>query len=259
MRIIFRIKPRDAFVNESGAQLASALHFDCVFTLAILGKQPEFAPISADPPSRRPAPVPKTSDDSAAPQGATEAPAPSVWELFTTFLSIGLMGFGGLAPAAHHMLVEKKKWYGPKDYVELFALCSILPGGNILNASIVIGHRFQGAVGAFVCISALMATPLVLLIILATTYDSFSHIPDVRAATAGAASAAAGLIVGTAGKLIRGVEKSWTSLAVGAAVFLAIGVLRQPLQVTLLVLLPVVIGWGFFRARRQARRRDPAQ
>lgn len=176
--------------------------------------------------------------------------APSVWELFVTFLSIGLMGFGGLAPAATYVIVERKKWCTTKEFVELFALCSILPGGNILNAAIMIGNRFQGAVGAFACISALMATPLVLLIILATAYDSFAHIPEVRAATAGAASAAAGLIVGTAGKLIRGVEKSWTSLVFGAVVFLAVGVMRAPLQLTLIATLPLAIGWGFWRLRR---------
>ena len=173
----------------------------------------------------------------------------SLGEVFSVFLMIGLMGFGGLAPAAYHMLVERKKWYSPKEYVELFAICSILPGGNILNASIMIGNRFQGLAGAVASLSALMLTPLILLISLALTYDHFSYIPDVRAAIAGAASAAAGLIVGTAGKLIRGVEKSATSLVFGLAVFLAIGVFRMPLQITLLIVVPLAIAWAFYRGR----------
>ena len=151
------------------------------------------------------------------------------------------------------MIVERKKWYNNKDYVELFAVCSILPGGNILNASIIIGNRFHGALGAIAALLALMLTPLIILIILAVTYDSFAHLPDVRAATAGAASAAAGLIVGTAGKLIRGVEKSATSLVFGLATFAAIGVMRFPLQGVLLILLPLALLWAVYRARQGGR------
>ena len=175
---------------------------------------------------------------------------PSLAELFSAFMMIGLMGFGGLAPAAHHMIVERKQWYSPKEYVELFAICSILPGGNILNASIMIGNRFHGFAGAAACLSALMVTPLAILVVLASTYDAFSHLSDVRAAIAGAASAAAGLIVGTAGKLIRGVEKSLTSLVFGLATFAAIGIFRLPLQAVLLVLIPLSVAWAFYRARR---------
>ncbi len=174
--------------------------------------------------------------------------------MFLAFLTIGLMGFGGLAPAAHYMLVEKKKWYSPKEYVELFAICSILPGGNILNLSIVAGNRFHGLSGAVLALSALMLTPLIILVCLALTYDYFSHIPEVRAATAGAASAAAGLIIGTAGKLVRGVEKSLTSLAFGLTTFIAIGIFRLPLQAVLLTLIPLAIGWAFYRVRNQRAR-----
>ena len=114
---------------------------------------------------------------------------PSLNEVFFAFLIIGLMGFGGLAPASYHMLVERKKWYSPKDYVELFAICSILPGGNILNASIMIGNRFQGLAGAIAALSALMLAPLIILICLALTYDHFSYIADVRAAIVGGSGA----------------------------------------------------------------------
>ena len=192
--------------------------------------------------------IPEKSDP------ANAEPRVGLGELFATFLTIGLIVFGGLAPAAHHMIVEKKKWYSPKEYVELFALCSIVPGGNILNASVIIGNRFQGGLGAITSILALMMTPLVILVILAVTYDRFSHLSEVRAATAGAASAAAGLIVGTAGKLIRGVEKSWTSLVFGLVTFGAIAIVRLPLQFVLLILVPLSILWALYRARRKAGR-----
>lgn len=190
----------------------------------------------------------------AAAGGEQDFVPPGIVELCLAFLQIGLMGFGGLAPAAYHVIVEKKRWYNAREYVELFAICSILPGGNILNASIIIGNRFQGAMGALLALLALLLVPLLLLVLLAVTYDSFSGYEDVRAATAGAASAAAGLIIGTAGKLIRGVEKSATSLVFGLATLFAIGVMRFPLQLTMLVLAPLAIGWGFYCARQVKKR-----
>ena len=63
-----------------------------------------------------------------------------------------------------------------------------------------------------------------------------------------------GLIVGTAGKLIRGVEKSWTSLVFGLVTFGAIAIVRLPLQFVLLILVPLSILWALYRARRKAGR-----
>jgi len=212
-------------------------------------RQPGTPKVAGSSPSLPHSPT-KLNTNSAPHEEAAPEPQVGLGELFFAFLMVGLMGFGGLAPAAHHMIVEKKKWYTPKEYVELFALCSILPGGNILNASIMIGNRFQGWLGAVAAISALMLTPLILLVILAVTYDSFQDVPEVKAATAGAASAAAGLIIGTAGKLIRGVEKSLTSLVFGVVTFVSIAVLRFPLQAVMLTLVPLSIGWALYRARQ---------
>jgi chromate transporter len=115
----------------------------------------------------------------------------SLWELFTGFLMIGLQGFGGIAVSAHHIIVERRRWLAPKEFVELFGICSILPGGNFMNATIMIGARYQGAIGSCVAMSALLFMPLTILISIALLYDHYSYLPDVRAATAGAGARAA--------------------------------------------------------------------
>ena len=60
-------------------------------------------------------------------------------DLCTGFLMIGLLGFSGIAQSAQYVMVERRKWLSPKEFVELFGICAILPGGNILNASVMIG------------------------------------------------------------------------------------------------------------------------
>ena len=139
----------------------------------------------------------------------------SLWNFFTGFLLIGLMGFGGIAVSANYIMVENRKWLTPKEFVEMFGICSMLPGGNFLNASVMLGDEHQGPLGSLVCLASLLLAPLLILLAIALVYDQFSHLPDVRAATAGAASAAAGLIFGTAGRLMKGVDRTISALVFG--------------------------------------------
>ena len=74
----------------------------------------------------------------------------SLSELFVGFLLIGLLGFGGIAPSAHYVIVERNRWLDQKEFVELFGVCSILPGGNFLNATVILGDRYQGVLGSLV-------------------------------------------------------------------------------------------------------------
>lgn len=173
----------------------------------------------------------------------------SLWNMFTGFLLIGLMGFGGIAVSAQYIMVEKRKWFTLKEFVELFGICSILPGGNFLNAAVMIGDENRGPLGSIVCLFSLLLAPLLILLAIAVGYDQYSHLPDVRAATAGAASAAAGLIFGTAGRLMKGVEKTAVSLIAGLSTFIAIGVFRFPLWAVVLVICPLAIGWTIQKGR----------
>ena len=172
-----------------------------------------------------------------------------LWELFTGFLMIGLQGFGGIAIAANYMIVEKRRWLTAREFVEMFGICSILPGGNFMNATIMIGARYQGVLGSCVAMSGLLVMPLTILISIAMIYDHFSYLPDVRAATAGAASAAAGLIVATATKLGKGVTWSVMPILFGLAAFIIAGVLRAPLWLLVAAIAPLSVGWAYWQGR----------
>ena len=129
----------------------------------------------------------------------------SLNQLFMGFLVIGLLGFGGLAMSAYHVIVEKRRWLDKKEFSELFAICSILPGGNIMNCTIMIGARYQGAMGSVVSMG-------------------------------GAASAAAGLIVATATKLGLGVVWRAAPIAFALTTFVAVSFFRLPLWLVILVI-----------------------
>ena len=185
-----------------------------------------------------------------------QAPSParnvSLPELFTGFLLIGMLGFGGIAASAHYVMVERNRWLDQKEFVELFGICSILPGGNFLNATVMLGDRYQGPLGSVAGLTALLLAPLLILVALAMTYAAFDHVPDVQAAIAGSAAAAAGLIIGTSAKLIRSLKPRYSTAFFGIATFVAVGVFRMPLAGVVLVIVPASIALALWCARRRA-------
>ena len=183
-------------------------------------------------------------------EGAVARARLPLWNLSTGFLLIGLMGFGGIAQSAQYVMVEHRKWLSPKEFVELFGICAILPGGNILNASVMLGDRNHGPLGSVVCMSSLLLAPLGLLLVVAIAYDSFSYLPDVRAATAGGASVAAGLIFGTAARLAKGIAPSIAAAAAGLATFFIVGVLHLPIWIVVATIAPASILWAIYGGRR---------
>jgi chromate transporter len=178
-------------------------------------------------------------------------------ELFTGFLLIGMLGFGGIAASAHYVMIERNRWLDQKEFVELFGVCSVLPGGNFLNVTVMLGDRFQGPLGSVVGLCAILLAPLLILITLAVGYQSFSHLPDVQAAVAGAAAAAAGLILGTSAKMIRGLKRGIASVVFGVSTFVAIGILRAPLYMVVGLIVPASIAVALLSLRWKGRSGGP--
>ena len=61
------------------------------------------------------------------------------------FAKVSLSGFGGVLAWSRRMMVEERRWLTPEQFNETYALCAFLPGGNILNFSVILGARFRGA------------------------------------------------------------------------------------------------------------------
>lgn len=162
-------------------------------------------------------------------------------ELFFGFLKIGLLGFGGIAPWARHVIVEEKRWVTDKEFAAIFGIGQILPGPNTMNASVILGDRFQGVVGVLVCLLGQMAMPLVIITGLALVYERYASVPEVRAALVGAAAGAAGLVLGTAVKMIQKIRPSALAILMAIIVLVAIGVLEWPLVPVVFVVVPLSI------------------
>ena len=170
-------------------------------------------------------------------------------ELFFGFAQMGLYGFGGVATIARHIIVERRRWMSEHEYAAVLGMGQILPGGNIINMTIMLGDRFQGPLGSIVALSGLMIMPIIILLGLTTVYDAFSANPDVRAATVGAGAAAAGLIIGLGLKMGRNLKLSPIHIGFAGATFVAMALLRLPFIGVVLVLTPLCIAATWWSRR----------
>ena len=174
------------------------------------------------------------------------APPRSLAELFLGFLSIGARSFGGVLPWAYRVMVEERRWLSNADFTETIALCQFLPGPNVGNAAIVLGKRWFGVYGALVAFLGLMALPFVWVLALFAVYEDYAANPVVRAVVTGVGAAGAGLFVGTAVKLGRGLVRKPAALVLIATMFLCIAVAR----VSLAIVLPVALAIALLAARK---------
>ncbi len=197
-----------------------------------------------------PPPIPsRQQPEASSPQPSPAAPPPSLAELFIAFATISLSGFGGVLAWSRRMMVEERQWLTAEQFNETYAVCSFLPGGNILNFSVILGARFRGAPGALAAAAGLMGPPLLLVIIIAAIYAHYGDLPALRRALTGVASAAAGLMLATVAKMARPLfqNRAVTRPLIALATFAAIGVMQWPLPLVLLVIVPVSIALAWVR------------
>ncbi|HEY4162744.1 MAG TPA: chromate transporter [Dongiaceae bacterium] len=174
----------------------------------------------------------------------------SLGALFLGFLTLGLMSFGGTLPVARRIMVDERRWLTDDEFTEILGLCQFLPGGNIMNTAVAVGHRFRGAAGSAAALLGLMAAPTAIVIGLDTIYDQFSDVLAVQHVFAGLAAGAAGLLVAMAGSMAktlwqRARSRLWLTAGVTLVCFVAIALLRLPLLPTMvsLAILSTALHW----------------
>jgi len=177
---------------------------------------------------------------------------PGLMELFVAFAKMSLAGFGGVLIWARRGIVDQHRWMTADEFNETYALCHFLPGPNIVNLSVVFGSRFRGIAGGIAAFAGLVCPPMLIAIILAALYARYGEIDALRRILAGISCAAVGLLIAVVFKMMMPLvrRRDATGLMILLAVFVAIGVVRLPLQAVLLVAIPLSLAITILVRRR---------
>ncbi len=177
-------------------------------------------------------------------------------DLFVSFTLLALQGFGGVLAVVQRELVEKKRWMTREQFVEDWAVAQIMPGPNVVNLSLMIGGRYFGLAGALAGLAGMLIAPLCVVLILAVAFGGVSDQAWAQGALRGMGAVSAGLIAAVGLKLISALRFNPMGmpvcLALAAASFVGVGVMRWPLAFVLLGTGILACGWAYVQLARQA-------
>lgn len=118
-------------------------------------------------------------------------------DAFLTFFKIGLFTIGGgyaMIPLIEAEIIEKKKWVGKEEFLDLMAIAQSCPGVFAINIAIFIGYRLRRVKGAIVsCIGTALPSFIIILLI-ALFFHQFKDNEIIAAAFRGIRPAVVALI-----------------------------------------------------------------
>lgn len=145
------------------------------------------------------------------------------------------------------VLVQEKGILTDREYLEAFALGQLIPGPNVFNVAVMIGHRFGGVRGSLLAVAGLAGVPLIVVLSLGVFYKHFGTLAIVQRALGGMAAVAAGLIIANGINLATALPKHirpWLFLALA---FAGMGIFRFPFFWVMLALGPAAIALAWKR------------
>lgn len=205
--------------------------------------------------------MPVEHENHAAP--STESQPFTLAELLGYFLRLGTFGFGGPIALVGYMqrdLVEERRWFSKRDYVEGLALAQLAPGPLAAQLAIWFGWLKAGTLGASLVAAAFVMPSFLMVLALSAVYLAYGGLAWMQGAFYGVGAAVIAIIGRSAWKLMVSTvggdrvawaifltsalvtawtesEVAWLFLASGVVMLVARG-LRPPADAAALALAP---------------------
>ena len=185
------------------------------------------------------------------PAPAEPAKPPTSRELFLVFSKIGLTSFGGgLSGWMLREFVQVRGWISEEEFLTGLALAQAFPGVNVVNLSIWVGYRLRGGRGALVSTLGMIVPAALLIVVIGAAFASLSGYPLTRLVLDGVGAAAIGLSLSMGVTAARRAARGVMPVAIMVAAFVAVGVLRWPLPLVVVVLSPVSVAFAYMSLPR---------
>ena len=126
--------------------------------------------------------------------------APSLPALFTSFLRLGCVSFGGPGMVAYirRLAVVKRRWIDEDDFRLGAALCQAVPGATSMQAAAYVGLRTRGLGGAVAAYVGFGLPAFSLMLAMSLAYERAVAVQAVTAALTGLRALVVALVVNAA-------------------------------------------------------------
>ena len=150
-------------------------------------------------------------------------------ELYFTYLLIALASSGGLLFWTHRIIVEKKRWLTNAEFIEYYGLGQIIPGANLFNMALMLGHRYAGARGMVAVIGGFISLSFFIMVGTGVFYQHYGSHPVVARALNGMAAVVIGLLFASSIKMALTIPRVWRPWVFIFLGFGGVGAMRWPL------------------------------
>jgi chromate transporter len=193
--------------------------------------------------------------------GLLGKPRPSLWQIFSTMLVLGIQSFGG--GSATFLLIHRacidRGWLDEDEFIRAWSLAQLSPGINLVKLTVLIGYHLRGVPGMVAAMTGLLLPSGGITVLMTAGYASIRTQPLVQAAMKGVLPATIGLslamgvqmaqpLVGRAQREGRGQLATHLALLVISALLLAVGGL-SPAAILLIAGLAGALVLGYLSRR----------
>ena len=98
------------------------------------------------------------------------------WKIFISTFTLSAFTFGGgyvIVPLMQKKFVNQYGWIDETEMLDMVAIAQSAPGPIAVNASIIIGYRLGGVLGAMVSMLGTVLPPFVIIAIISFFYQAF--------------------------------------------------------------------------------------
>ena len=139
-------------------------------------------------------------------------------------LKIGLFTFGGgyaMINLLDNEFVERKKWLGSEEFMNLVTIAESTPGPIAINCSTYIGYKKMGFIGALFATLGMCIPSFTIIYLISLSFDSFLEIGWVASAFKGIQICVVFLIFSAGFKMLKKIKKTVFNVAVMIITFCA--------------------------------------
>ena len=186
----------------------------------------------------------------------------SLWELFITYLKIGLFTFGGgyaMIALIEDEVSTKKKWISKEELADIVTIAESTPGPIAINSATYVGYKMNGVIGSAVATAGVVLPSFVIIYTISMFFDLFMSFEIVEYAFHGIKCAVGLIILRTGWKMIKSFKRTplhWILFAVSIIGITLINLFALKFSSVYFVLVGAVIGLFVYLLDRNKEKVD---
>ncbi len=141
--------------------------------------------------------------------------ARTLLSVFLSFLKVGAFTFGGgyaMIALLEDEFVQKKKWIGKDEFLDMTAIAESTPGPVAINSATYIGYKIAGVAGSVTATIAVVIPSFVTIYVISLFFEKFLSLKWVGYAFNGIQACVVYLILTAGLKMLKESEKDALSI-----------------------------------------------